>query len=302
MTSHSIRAIECNKRVESFFAYARERQTILLQKRAGALKPWTTDPILQSYRFCNIFREDDKVTEWFKQWVRHPYRNHPHIVFATMVMRYFNRIETCEILLGRFGDSPHAKSNLFINWEPAEVRRRLKGVSPLVSAAYMCTTPWGKTKLEGLIDIIDRLWEARDLLYRTTMTCGTMEDLVEFLQGFYYMGNFRAYECACDLQYTDVFHPTDTLSWANPGPGAERGLARIITGEAKWPDGQRRNREQQIDCMRDLLAAAGQVSHWPGHWPKWDMRTVEHTLCEFDKYERVRLGEGKPKQKYDGGV
>jgi hypothetical protein len=28
------------------------------------------------------------------------------------------------------------------------------------------------------------------------------------------------------------------------------------------------------------------------------MREVEHTLCEFDKYERVRTGEGKPRGVY----
>jgi len=28
---------------------------------------------------------------------------------------------------------------------------------------------------------------------------------------------------------------------------------------------------------------------------------VEHTLCEFDKYERARLGEGKPKEIFRNG-
>ncbi len=31
-------------------------------------------------------------------------------------------------------------------------------------------------------------------------------------------------------------------------------------------------------------------------WPPLELREIEHSLCEFDKYERVRLGEGKPKQ------
>ena len=30
-----------------------------------------------------------------------------------------------------------------------------------------------------------------------------------------------------------------------------------------------------------------------------DMRTIEHSLCEWDKYERVRLGQGTPRSKYD---
>jgi hypothetical protein len=28
------------------------------------------------------------------------------------------------------------------------------------------------------------------------------------------------------------------------------------------------------------------------------MRDIEHCLCEFDKYERVRLGQGKPRAQY----
>ena len=31
---------------------------------------------------------------------------------------------------------------------------------------------------------------------------------------------------------------------------------------------------------------------------KVDMRTIEHSLCEWDKYERVRLGQGKPRSVY----
>ena len=29
-----------------------------------------------------------------------------------------------------------------------------------------------------------------------------------------------------------------------------------------------------------------------------EMRDIEHCLCEFDKYERVRLGQGRPRAKY----
>ena len=32
------------------------------------------------------------------------------------------------------------------------------------------------------------------------------------------------------------------------------------------------------------------------------MRCIEHSLCEWDKYERVRLGQGKPRSKYHANV
>lgn len=28
----------------------------------------------------------------------------------------------------------------------------------------------------------------------------------------------------------------------------------------------------------------------------FELREIEHSLCEFDKYERVRRGEGRPRQ------
>jgi hypothetical protein len=35
--------------------------------------------------------------------------------------------------------------------------------------------------------------------------------------------------------------------------------------------------------------------------PKFEAREIEHSLCEFDKAERVRFGEGKRKRSYPGG-
>ena len=31
-----------------------------------------------------------------------------------------------------------------------------------------------------------------------------------------------------------------------------------------------------------------------------DMRTIEHSLCEFDKYMRVKKSEGTPRSKFNG--
>ena len=32
--------------------------------------------------------------------------------------------------------------------------------------------------------------------------------------------------------------------------------------------------------------------------PVLEMREIEHSLCEFDKYQRVKNGEGKPRSIY----
>lgn len=38
-----------------------------------------------------------------------------------------------------------------------------------------------------------------------------------------------------------------------------------------------------------------------GHSLKWlDAQDLQNCLCEFDKYERVRMGQGRPRSRYPG--
>ena len=68
--------------------------------------------------------------------------------------------------------------------------------------------------------------------------------------------------------------------------------------------------------MKDLLDRSTEIETYPteqnmqdhlrylAYWiDGLEMRDIEHCLCEYDKYERVRLGEGRPraKYKYKGG-
>ena len=51
--------------------------------------------------------------------------------------------------------------------------------------------------------------------------------------------------------------------------------------------------------MQQLLAKAD-AGRWPDNsdYPQLEMREIEHSLCEFDKYERARLGKGTLRAKY----
>src|ERR1044072_865418 len=48
----------------SLIFWARERENIRKKKAAGLPPPWTENPILQTYRFCNVRRRDDRVSQW----------------------------------------------------------------------------------------------------------------------------------------------------------------------------------------------------------------------------------------------
>lgn len=284
---------------ERFFAYARERYRVMLRRETGQPAPWTDDPILRQYRFCNVFREDDRVTRWIAENVRRPLRRDPRVLLAMYIARWFNRIPTLERLEGR----AVSNTNLFLTWNRDYAERRLRDVKPLVTGAYMVKTPAGKNKLEGVLECIEAFVPHAERVGHEMLAARSLQHATELLQQFPYMGPFMAYEVVTDLRHTYLLdQATDILSWANPGPGAARGLGRVLYGEPERFD---RHVKCQVDEMQEamqmLLARSRDPLFWPSDWPKWEMREVEHTLCEFDKYERARLGEGTPKQRYNGG-
>ena len=75
-----------------------------------------------------------------------------------------------------------------------------------------------------------------------------------------------------------------------------RGLNRLHGRQLKFTQ----QKHLFVTEMRDLLGRVGEDPRWPKnpHELPVEMRDVEHTLCEFDKYERVRNGEGRPRGVY----
>jgi hypothetical protein len=56
----------------------RMRHDICLRKAHGDPPPWTDDPVLQRYSFCNVYREFDRQTLWIDDNIRRPHADHPH--------------------------------------------------------------------------------------------------------------------------------------------------------------------------------------------------------------------------------
>jgi len=274
------------KQVAGFFAYARERYAVMLRKDRNEPKPWTKDKILQQYRFCNVFREDDKVTKWFRE------SGARTTTFSCVAFRLINRISTAEIM---------HKAGLFQDWKPKLAAKLLRDVHPLVSGAYIIHTPYGLNKLDGVISMLEPVWrDQQDGVLNFENHNLSMAH--QFLTNYDCIGSFIAYEVVTDLNHTPVLEEAeDARTWAAAGPGAARGLSRILGLPLdNWKYGRPKDAAEMNLLMRELLTQLRDPELWPTKWPRWDMRTVEHTLCEFDKYERVRLGEGRPKQLYQG--
>lgn len=298
----------------AFFEYAHRRQALKEQRDDGGDPPWTTDPILQRYRFTNVFREDDAVTVWIRER-EHPRQASAHNVdafidrvFWTVAARWFNRIPTLEVLCAtrrRSDGNPYGLLSYdHFNWWVA--RDRLHSElpdGPWTTGSFVVGTPYdkGHDKATGVCKSIDRVHQAMPELWAdwsNAIRTGVfgMQWATKYLTRFPNMGAFMAYEVVCDLRWS--LSPSkiwvDRNTWANPGPGAVRGLGWIHNQNPKDPPPRAHWQHSMRQLLNDWRAGAGPMA------ARVEMREVEHTLCEYDKYERVRHGLGEPRQKFNG--
>lgn len=264
------------KNTPQFFATARERESIRRKRLAGLPPPWTEDRVFQNYRFCNVHRENDRTTQWFRDHVRSKVTG-LRAVEATVQFRWFNRIESGE----RIVDLLTGK------WDSEEARRRLEDVRPVVTGAYMIKTETGLSKLDGVLLFIDKAMEQLPRMYPAWGE--SIERVVADLSTIRGLGPFLAYEIATDLRHTDVLgNARDIMTWANAGPGACAGLSRLYDLDDHWRWNRKFESHQQemVTVMQRLVKISQDPNYWPAEWEPWEMREAEHWACEFDKHCR----------------
>lgn len=307
------------EKIDEFFAYTRERHCIYLRRQSGEAWPWTDDPILRQYRFTCVFRELDRTTVWVRANVRERLIDRPECLLAMVVARWFNRIEALDVIFNQqilvFGNDPGMQTTpwdwFLMTGDASGMRYALVSAyptGPYVTGSYMIRSPTGLSKLDGMLKLCSDFhhhsgW--RQIAQHMLDNPGdvTMEGFTQWLTESPGQGPFLAYEVACDLQHTRLLDKApDINTWANVGPGCLRGLNRMaerINPKPRKPSHKYKadlSEEQALDEMRVLLEISRYDHQWSNAWPHWDMRTVEHNLCEFDKYQRVKSGEGVPRQ------
>lgn len=276
------------KNVDEFFAFARERHRIYLRRQAGEPKPWTEDPILRQFKFTNVFRELDATTIWIRENIREPLDGDPRVFQAIMIARWFNRISTLE-----------AARELILSgeWTAELARPILEQLDPIFTNAYMIASPPGMDKLTGILGYIDAIKPKVDAkALEMEKRQHSLHEVTDWLCTFKGLADFMSYEIVTDLRHTYLLNKApDIMTWANPGPGCNAGIKRVMDTKSAG------TKDDQVQFMRDLLAKSRDPAYWPEDFPALEMRDVEHTLCEFGKYEKTRLGEGTPKIVFDGG-
>lgn len=274
-------------RVANFVDFIKARERHRVAKERG----WSTvrrkpDPIISEYRFCNVRRNDDRVTKWiFENYMDH-FIGSSHLWFALVVARLFNKEST----LGGIRDYV-LPFNMRLMRSSLK-RRRQRG--PIFNGAYIVSTNGRKMdKVDYVIDeVLAPLWKARDRISKVIAQADELEEVHKVLIAAQGLGSFMAAQVVADLKYADPTRWDDFDTFVASGPGSRRGLNRVMDAEvnSSWS-------EKDFRITLHLLREATNL-RLSGVMLPITAQDIQNCLCEFDKYERVRLGEGKPKQKY----
>ncbi len=263
-----------------------ERESIRISKESGQPWPWTDDPILRQYRFCNVQREHDAVTLWIKRNWREPHAKDLFLWHAMVVARYINWPAT----LAECGwPEPwsQAGNEFFARMQARESR----GEKVFTGAYIISNGGMAASKIDVVRGVIKRAW----VMPNPPCKGDTLQAAYRKLLGVFGIGSFMAAQVIADLKQTPVLQSAnDWWCWAAPGPGSQRGLNRVLGRQtkAKWDD---------YSFVRALIDLRRQLQPHAPIVGELCLQDLQNCLCEFDKFERTANGEGAPRAKYNGG-
>jgi hypothetical protein len=239
----------------------------------------TSDDILRSYRFCNVHRENDRVTRWLYEYWFGPKADHPDLIPAVLMGRLFNNPPS----LAHIG-FPTA-------WSPEAVKRRANEYEGRVfNPAYIVSTNGMKIdKVQYVVDLVlDPVFMGNRV---RPIAAPDLYDMWVSLIKYGGVGSFIAAQVVADLKMLPRWQKAaDYYEFVAPGPGSMRGLNRLRGIPAQKQRYSQEGFKLYIASVRNTIKLGTGLTLCA--------QNTQNCLCEFDKYMRAKSGEGKPKQKY----
>lgn len=213
-----------------YWYFAAERQAILDRRVAGTIPPWTDDPILQTFKFCNVYRAADRVSQYMIREVA--YSTEPvepvDRLFQIVAFRTFSKIETwrgVRAFLGRYPTLQDLEEGSFT----AALEHVKQANNRLYTGAFIlcANNAYGHSaKHLNHIDLFQHMF-LKDALGHRLLAAKSLRQVYEMLLQYPLMGNFMSYQIAIDLNYSALINFSEN-DFTQAGPGALRGMGKAF--------------------------------------------------------------------------
>lgn len=274
-----------------YFYFIQERMNIFWG-RYNHHDHLTDDPILQEYKFTNVYRASDRVSQYliknviYKDLDRYAPED---VLLRILVFKVFNRIETWEYLNKHLD----VRVNTFNVERLSKLLTKRQKDYPIFSNAYMMAGSHVryadiKTKHQVWLQMIeDEFIQGRG--FEKVLEAKSMSEVYSQLRDYPLIGDFLAYQYTIDFNYSPYLN-FDEDSFVKAGVGAVRGIKKCFLSFGN-------NFEDAIyyihDHFEELQERYGYTAFrpLPGRKPK--LIDLQNCFCETDKYLRAKMPELK---------
>jgi len=259
--------------LKKFANFVIERHAVYERKTRGEPWPWTKDPVLQEYRFCNVYRNLDKQTLLIHgKWLDN--NSDQDVWFAMVVARLVNWWPSLEEI------------GYPVPWNPKKFVKAMDGRKArgekVFTGAYMihADASHGGSKAQYLAEgVLTPMWKRRaelrpqpgdtlDAFHKRLMTCRDM-------------GSFMAGQVVADVKYAlgHLEEADDWHTWATSGPGSMKGLNYVLGIDPKnpWTEAGWRAAFAEFQVA---------VAPYLKTLPRISGQDLQNCLCEYSKWRR----------------
>lgn len=285
-----------------YWYFACERQNIFIKKLNGENTPWTDDEILQTYKFCNSYRVNDRVSQYLLKNVIYNDKKYTDedILFRIILFKLFNKESTWELLLNHFNDIKLSSFN--INEYSKVLEKAISSGIKIYNDAYIscATKAFGyDRKHDNHLALLNKIFII-DKSHVKILKAKTMEEAFNILKSYPLLGNFMSYQLVTDINYSDIVNWQEN-EFTVAGPGSLRGIKKCFIDKGKMSNED--IIKYMYDHQEEEFKRLGLNFKRIGNRPL-QLIDCQNIFCELDKYCRQALptlksNRTKIKKKYE---
>ena len=270
-----------------YWYFANERQNIFIKKLNGDTPPWTNDPILKTYKFCNSYRVNDRVSQYLLKNVIYNGKTYKDedMLFRIILFKLFNKESTWELLLKEFKDI--TLSTFDMKEYSKVLTNAINNNIKIYNDAYIscATKAFGyDRKHDNHLALLNKMFII-DKVQDKILKCTNMEQAFKIIKSYPLIGNFMAYQLITDINYSNIVDwKEDEFTVA--GPGSLRGIKKcfIDKGNLSNEDIIRYMYNHQGEEFKRLNLDFKTIGN-----RKLQLIDIQNIFCELDKYCREKV-------------
>ncbi len=273
-----------------YWRFASKRQQAFERRVAGEAPPWSDDPILQTYKFCNVFRAADRVSQFLIRDVAYndEASSPEDRLFQILAFRTFSNIATWRSVRKFLGRAPVIRDLEDGNFVRALEQTKKENGGLYTGAFILCATAaFGHSQKHLNHSALFHQMFVKEKLGARLLEATSLREIYNLLHAFPLMGDFMSYQTAIDLNYSSYINFSEN-DFTQPGPGALRGIKKVFEnlGDYAPADAVRWMVERQDEeFARRSLPFHGLFGR------PLQAIDCQGLFCETDKYCRVAVPE-----------